>query len=49
MIHLATNILIVDDEQVIADLVEVYFKNENFNVFKFYNGREALNCVENKN
>ncbi len=48
MIHLATNILIVDDEQVIADLVEVYFKNENFNVFKFYNGREALNCVENE-
>ena len=42
------NILIVDDEQAIADLVEVYLKNENFNVYKFYNGKEALNCIENK-
>ena len=43
-----TNILIVDDEQAIADLVEVYLKNENYNVFKFYNGQEALNCIENE-
>lgn len=42
------NILIVDDEQAIADLVEVYLKNENYNVFKFYNGRDALHCIENK-
>ncbi|MEM5819201.1 MAG: DNA-binding response regulator, partial [Desulfitobacterium hafniense] len=34
---LAANILIVDDEQAIADLVEVYLKNENYNLFKFYN------------
>ncbi|HHY81176.1 MAG TPA: VanR-ABDEGLN family response regulator transcription factor [Clostridiales bacterium] len=45
---MAANILIVDDEQAIADLVEVYLKNENFNVFKFYNGRDALNCIENE-
>ncbi|WP_425278626.1 VanR-ABDEGLN family response regulator transcription factor [Defluviitalea saccharophila] len=42
------NILIVDDEQAIADLVEVYLKNENYNVFKFYNGRDALHCIEDK-
>jgi len=45
---LAANILIVDDEQAIADLVEVYLKNENYNIFKFYNGKDALNCVENE-
>ena len=45
---LAANILIVDDEQAIADLVELYLKNENYNVFKFYNGRDALNCIENE-
>ncbi|MDI6619022.1 MAG: VanR-ABDEGLN family response regulator transcription factor [Clostridiales bacterium] len=45
---MAANILIVDDEQAIADLVEVYLKNENYNVFKFYNGRDALKCIENE-
>ncbi len=39
------NILVVDDEQSIADLIEVYLKNEGFTVYKFYNGREALSCV----
>jgi two-component system response regulator VanR len=49
MTLLAANILIVDDEQAIADLIEVYLKNENYDVFKFYNGRDALQCVENQN
>lgn len=40
------NILVVDDEQTIADLVEIYMKNENYNVFKFYSGIEALECIE---
>ena len=44
---MAANILIVDDEQAIADLVEVYLKNESYNVFKFYNGKDALECIEN--
>lgn len=42
-------ILIVDDECAIADLVEVYLKNEGYQVFKFYNAEEALNCVEREN
>ncbi|MPN27297.1 hypothetical protein SDC9_174728 [bioreactor metagenome] len=33
MTLLAANILIVDDEQAIADLVEVYLKNENYPEF----------------
>ncbi|MDD3897438.1 MAG: VanR-ABDEGLN family response regulator transcription factor [Syntrophomonadaceae bacterium] len=45
---MTTNILIVDDEQSIADLIEVYLKNENYNVIKFYNGQDALKCIENK-
>ena len=40
------HILVVDDEREIADLVELYLRNENFAVHKFYNGTEALRCVE---
>jgi len=39
-------ILIVDDEQEIADLVELYLKNENCDVYKFYTAQEALECIE---
>lgn len=38
-------VLVVDDEVEIADLVELYLKNEGFEVRKFYNGRDALDCV----
>lgn len=41
-------ILIVDDEQEIADLVEFYLKNEGYVVHKFYNGADALKCVEER-
>lgn len=41
------NIMIVDDEREIADLVEFYLKNEGYNVFKFYNGYEAIECCKN--
>ncbi len=43
---MAVNILVVDDEEAIADLVEVYLKSENYNVLKCYNGTDALKCVE---
>ncbi len=39
------NILVLDDEKEIADLVELYLKNENYNVYKYYNSKEALNCI----
>lgn len=42
---MSISILIVDDEQPIADLIEVYLKNENYNVYKFYTGKEALACI----
>lgn len=40
-----TRILVVDDEAAIADLIEVYLKNEDFLVYKFYTGKEALRCA----
>lgn len=39
------NILVVDDEREIADVVELYLKNDQYNVFKFYTGQDALNCI----
>ena len=42
------NILVVDDEQAITDLVELYLKNENYHVYKFYNAHDALCCIENE-
>jgi len=39
-------ILVVDDEKDIADLIEVYLRNENYTVFKFYTAEDALRCIE---
>ena len=41
-------ILIVDDEQEIADLVSLYLENENFTVYKFYNAKDAMACIESE-
>jgi len=41
--------LVVDDEKEIADLVEVYLKNEKYTVYKFYTAREALDCIAKEN
>jgi two-component system response regulator VanR len=42
---MGANILVVDDEKEIADLLEVYLKNEDYSVYKFYTGQEAIDCV----
>lgn len=42
---MSDKILIVDDEPEIADLMEVYLRNENYEVYKFYTAREALACI----
>ena len=39
------NILVLDDEKEIADLVELYLLNENYNIYKFYNSKEAIECI----
>lgn len=43
------NILIVDDEKEIADLLEVYLANDGYHVYKFYNGMDAMKCIESTN
>lgn len=40
------NILIVDDEEEICDLLEVYLISEGFGVFKCHSGTEALSCLK---
>ena len=40
-------ILVVDDEREIADLLELYLKNDDYTVCKFHNGADALECIEN--
>ena len=42
-------ILVVDDEKEIADLIELYLKNDNFEVVKCYNGTDALKKIESEN
>lgn len=40
------NVLIVDDEADLADLIEFYLKSDGYQVFKYYNGQNALDCVD---
>ena len=42
---MSTDILVVDDEIAIADLMEVYLKNEGYTVHKYHNAADALACV----
>ena len=43
------NILVVDDEIEIADLVELYLKNEGYDVYKTYNSEQALKIINQRN
>lgn len=45
-LNMNESILIVDDEKEIADLIEVYLKNDGYAVYKFYTGTEALQCIK---
>lgn len=39
-------IMVVDDEEEIADLIEVYLQSDGYTVYKFYNAAQALQCIE---
>lgn len=43
---MSEKILIVDDEHDIADLLEVYLKNENYIIYKYYSAKEALDFIK---
>lgn len=40
------NILVVDDEKEIVELVELYFRNNDYKIFKAYDGIEAINIID---
>ena len=42
------NILVVDDDEMITEAIEIYLKNEGYNVFKAYDGIEALKILEDE-
>jgi len=41
-----SNILVVDDDREIVDAIEIYLLQEDFNVFKAYDGEEALKMLK---
>lgn len=42
------NILVVDDDKEIVDAIEIYLKNEGLNIFKAYDGLEAIEILMEK-
>lgn len=42
------NVLVIDDEKEIAELIEVYLKNDGYNVYKAYNGKDGLEIIKNE-
>ena len=44
-----TNILVVDDEQEIADLVEIYLVSDGYKVFKASNAQDGLAILDKEN
>lgn len=42
------NILVCDDDKEIVDAIRIYLENEGYQVFKAFNGREALEVLEEK-
>lgn len=40
------NVLIVEDDKEICDGIEIYLKNQGYNVFKANNGEEGLQVIE---
>lgn len=44
--RITMNILVLDDEKEIADLVELYLNNEDYQIYKFYDPHDALQCIK---
>ena len=40
------NILVVDDEKEIADVIALYLQSDQYTVYPFYTGEEALECMK---
>lgn len=42
------NILVCDDDKEISEAIRIYLENEGYKVFKAFDGREALNIIEDQ-
>jgi DNA-binding response OmpR family regulator len=40
------NILVCDDDQAIVNAIGIYLENEGYNVFKAFNGKEAIDFIK---
>lgn len=40
------NILVVDDDKEIVKAIEIYLGRENYNIYKAYDGEQALNIIK---
>ncbi len=40
------HVLIVDDEKEIADLLEIYLSNENYEIYKYYSAKDVINDLD---
>ncbi|MBW9148597.1 response regulator transcription factor [Clostridium sp. CM028] len=43
------NILVVDDDKEIVNLIEIYLTNEGHDIYKAYDGEQALQVIDNYN
>ena len=44
-----TNILVCDDDKEIVDAIEIYLNQEGFQVFKAYDGEQAIKMLKEQN
>ena len=42
------NILVCDDDKEIVNAIEIYLEKEGYQIYKAYNGKEALKIIDNK-
>ena len=42
------NILVCDDDKAIVDAIGIYLENEGYQVFKAFNGKEAIQTIKEK-
>lgn len=42
------NIVVCDDDREIVEAIEIYLENEGYNIFRAYNGIEALRLIKEK-
>ena len=40
------NVLVVDDDKAIVEAIEIYLRGEGYNIFKAYDGAEALEVIK---